>query len=343
MSYSLECAIWETTLKCNLRCSHCGSSAGQARDDELTTEESFLLCEQLARLRCTNVALMGGEVFLRKDWYEIARCVKDLGMELSIVSNGFILNKHIKELTELRPAVVGISLDGLRTTHELIRGVKGSFNNAIQSINNLRRKQIQVTIITTISKINFNELPKLKNLIYNKGINWQIQLATPFGQFPKEMMLSYEEFYAVGLFIAALRAKHQIQNMPVIGAHCMGYHSDMMPNFIWNGCTAGISSIGITSNGGIVGCLAMGNDRFIEGNIRKQSLTSIWNNKESFFYNRQFSNNQIGSYCKNCLYNVTCKGGCNSVSYALTKQFHNDPYCFHRIETEIIQNQVNEG
>ena len=215
MSYSLECAVWETTLKCNLRCSHCGSSAGQARGDELTTEESFLLCEQLARLRCTNVALMGGEVFLRKDWYEIARCIKDLGMKLSIVSNGFILNKHIKELTELKPAVVGISLDGLRTTHELIRGVKGSFNNAIQSINNLRRKQIQVTIITTVSKINFNELPKLKNLIYNKAINWQIQLATPFGQFSKEMMLSYEEFYAVGLFIAALRAKHQIQNMVI--------------------------------------------------------------------------------------------------------------------------------
>ncbi|MHA2203884.1 MAG: radical SAM protein, partial [Candidatus Hodarchaeales archaeon] len=135
MNYSLECAVWETTLKCNLRCSHCGSSAGQARSSELTTEESFSLCEQLARLKCTNVALMGGEVFLRKDWYEIARCVKDLGMELSIVSNGFILNKYIKELAELKPTVVGISLDGLRTTHEFIRGVKGAFTKTIKAIN----------------------------------------------------------------------------------------------------------------------------------------------------------------------------------------------------------------
>ncbi|MFX1247912.1 MAG: radical SAM protein [Promethearchaeota archaeon] len=342
MNYSLECAIWETTLKCNLRCSHCGSSAGQARSDELTTEECFSLCEQLAQLECNNIALMGGEVFLRKDWYEIASCIKDLGIELSIVSNGFVLDKYINEVAQVKPTVVGISLDGLQTTHDLIRGVKGAFTNAIEAINLLRRNQIHVTIITAVSKINFNELPKLKALIYNKGVNWQIQLATPFGQFTKDQMLSYEEFYAVGLFIAALRAKHHFQNMPVVGAHCMGYHSSIMPNFLWNGCTAGISSIGITSNGGIVGCLAMGNNRFIEGNIREQSLTSIWYSRNKFLYNRHFSNDQIGSYCLHCHHNLTCKGGCNSVSYALMEQFHNDPYCFHRIETDIIQNQVSE-
>ena len=183
----------------------------------------------------------------------------------------------------------------------------------------------------------YKELPQLKDLIFNKGINWQIQLATPFGNFTEERMLSYEEFYAVGLFIAASRAQHHFQNMPVVGAHCMGFHSSFMPNFKWNGCTAGKSSIGITSNGGIVGCLAMGNNRFIEGNIRDQPLKSIWYGNNNFKLNRKFSPKKLGFFCVKCRFGSDCKGGCNSVSYAMTERFHNDSFCFFRIEKDILK------
>ena len=336
MIFPLNCSVWELTLKCNLSCSHCGSVAGSARSNELSTEEALSLCEQLADLNCEYVALMGGELFLRKDWYEVATCIKDLGMHLSIVSNGFVLDKHIKELKELKPAVVGISIDGLRKTHDSIRGLNGSYNKAINAINLLRRSKIQTTVITTISKLNFDDLTGLKELFHNKGINWQLQIATPFGNFKKEYVLTYEEFYAVGLFIASLRSKYRFENMPVVGAHCMGYHSKNIPNFSWSGCTAGRSTMGITSNGGIVGCLAMGNERFFEGNVREQSLRSIWNDKRNFSYNRQFTTKELGAFCKNCAFGVTCKGGCNSVSLGMTDQFHNNPYCFSRIEREIL-------
>ena len=336
MPYKLDCAIWETTLACNLRCSHCGSAAGRARTDELTTEEALRLCEQLAGIGCSNVALMGGEVFLREDWLEIARCITDLGMKLSFVSNGFVLERHIDDLVDLDPIVVGISIDGLRKTHDMIRGVKGSLKRAIHSINLLRRKRKQVTVITTVSKLNLKELPRMKDIFLNKGINWQIQLATPFGNFKSEQMLSYEEFYSVGLFIAAQHAKFSFQNMPVVGAHCMGYHSSIMPGSAWQGCTAGRSSIGITSNGGIVGCLAMGNDRYIEGNIREESLHSIWYGDTSFSYNRNFKPTDLGNHCQDCKYGSSCQGGCNSVSLGTTGTLHNNPFCFHRIERDVI-------
>ena len=95
MNYQLECAIWEFTLKCNLNCSHCGSSAGKARPNELNTNECFKLCEELAELGCEEVALMGGEPFLRKDWLSVSQCIKDLGMNLNFVSNGIILDQFI--------------------------------------------------------------------------------------------------------------------------------------------------------------------------------------------------------------------------------------------------------
>lgn len=71
-SFTLECAVWEFTLACNLNCLHCGASAGRRRDDELTTAEAVDLCHDLKRTGCLGVALMGGEPLLRDDFWEIA-------------------------------------------------------------------------------------------------------------------------------------------------------------------------------------------------------------------------------------------------------------------------------
>jgi radical SAM protein with 4Fe4S-binding SPASM domain len=335
MSYQLKCAVWEITLKCNLRCSHCGSLAGLPRANELTTKECFRLCEELAELGCEDLSLMGGEPFLREDWFSIAQCIKNLGMNLNIVSNGTILERYIEKISQLKPKVVGISLDGLKKSHEKIRG-KNTFEKTLKAIELLRERKIQTTVITTVSKINFKDLPQMKTLFYKKGINWQIQLAMPFGNFQKEKMLSKEEFYATALFIAKERIENSFKDLPVIGAHCYGYYSKILPGCSFEGCCAGISSLGITSNGGIVGCLSMGNDRFVEANIREKSLKEIWENPNNFSYNRKFDKNQLGPNCKDCKYGPVCKGGCNAMSYNLTEKFHNNPYCFYTIEEKII-------
>ncbi len=129
MKYNLNCAVWEITLACNLECKHCGSSAGTARKNELTTNECFKLCEDLAEIGCKEVSLMGGEPFVRDDWSEIAWCIKDLGMDLAFVTNGILVPKVIEKLTYLEPIVVGVSLDGIKKTHDYIRR-EGSFDAA---------------------------------------------------------------------------------------------------------------------------------------------------------------------------------------------------------------------
>lgn len=335
MKYKPEVAVWETTLRCNLRCSHCGSVAGDARTDELSTKECYSLIEQLADLGCKDVSLMGGEFLIRNDWQALGGCVKDLGMDLCMVSNGILVPKFINEISNLQPKVVGISVDGLKEAHERIRG-KGTFDPTMKAVDMLLEKGIQTTLITTISQINFKDLPKMAETIKGKGCNWQIQVAMPFGNFSKDLLISEEDYYASAMFIAKQRIDNKFQDLPVIGAHCYGYNSKVLPGCKWGGCTAGIRSIGITSNGGIVGCLSMGNERFIEGNVRERPLREIWEDPGSFSYNRNFRKEDLGPNCKGCRYGKKCKGGCNSVSISLTERFHNDPYCFRRIEKEII-------
>ncbi|MCX5998514.1 MAG: radical SAM protein [Chloroflexi bacterium] len=334
MSYHLRCAVWEFTLRCNLRCSHCGSAAGAPRTDELSTQECFKLCEELAKLGCEDVCLMGGEPFLRDDWPSVAQCIKTLGMNLSFVSNGTVLDRHIDLVARLRPKVVGISLDGAEERHELIRGAD-TFRKAVGAIELLRQRDIPTTAITTVSKANFRDLPKIRDLLFRKGVNWQIQVAMPFGNFGKEQMLSTNEFYATALFIARERTTHRFADLPLVGADCYGYYSKFLPDGGWKGCAAGISAIGVTSDGGVVGCLAMGNDRFVEGNIRTASLREIWGNPSAFAYNRGFQAKQLGPECRDCKHGAKCHGGCSAMSLTTTGRFHNDPYCFSTIEKQM--------
>src|SRR5262245_16437895 len=57
-------AVWEVTLRCDQTCAHCGSRAGKARVDELSTHEMLDVARALVRLGCREVALIGGEAYL---------------------------------------------------------------------------------------------------------------------------------------------------------------------------------------------------------------------------------------------------------------------------------------
>jgi radical SAM protein with 4Fe4S-binding SPASM domain len=332
---------WELTLSCNMRCMHCGSSAGNIRSDELTTREALDLCSQLQELRAKYINLTGGEALLRKDWYEISKEITQRGMEVSILSNGFILNETIiSKLRSVGVYAIALSIDGgIALTHDQIRRTPGSFEKCIAALEALKKQDLPATVITTVHKGNIQELPLIRDHIIDKTKAWQIQIAVPIGRFPKELILSKEEFYAVGLFIAAMKKRHSIKELAVMGAHSIGYHSQILRNTmvspVWKGCQAGISVLGIVSNGGIKGCLALP-ESFIEGNIRQRQLADIWNDPSVFSYNRNCGQTDLKGHCATCRYGRTCKGGCTTVSSSVTGTLHNNPYCFYQLEAEML-------
>jgi len=335
--------VWELTLKCNLNCIHCGSSAGKQRKDELSTEESLKLIKDLAEINSQEICFMGGEPFLRKEWYELGREVKNQGMKLLFISNGYMINDNIiSKLVKLKPYGVTISIDGATPkTHDKIRGVNGSFERCINSLNLLRDADLPTAVITTVNKMNFEELPKLRDFLKGKNIAWQIQVGAPEGRFPEKITVSEDEFYSLGLFIADMQKKYSTKELPVIGAHCCGYFSKYIPHLGlssgWNGCQAGISILSIKSNGDVIGCLSQP-DKYIEGNIRNKSIIDVWNSPDAFSYNRNFKKENLGKNCRKCKYGETCKGGCMGMSTSLTGKPHNDPYCYYRIEQELFCN-----
>ncbi|MFX1307590.1 MAG: radical SAM protein, partial [Promethearchaeota archaeon] len=150
-----KCAVWEFTLKCNSKCIHCGSSAGKSRLEELSTEEALALVKDLKSCGYDGITLMGGEPFLRDDWYEVAWEIKKYKMKLTFVSNGLEVKKYIQKLRKLKTDCVSLSLDGgISKTHDYIRGINGAYYKVLDSIKLLQKENIPVSVITTVNKIN---------------------------------------------------------------------------------------------------------------------------------------------------------------------------------------------
>jgi len=331
----------ELTLKCNMRCIHCGSAAGDLRKKELSSEEWMRFCEDASDLGCKIINLLGGEPLVRKEWYEISQNINDIGMRVSMITNGYNINDEtISKLRAVHPYTVAISIDGAKPeTHDSIRQVKGSFERCRQALISLGDAGIPTTVITTVHKLNFKELPAMRDFLVGRGIAWQIQMADSMGRFPKQLHLSFDEFYSVALFIATTRFQYSVKEMPVTGAHCIGYNSHVLPSVTmssrWKGCQAGISVLGIESDGSVKGCLSLPRE-FTEGNVRERSIAEIWGDPGSFGYNRKFETASLKEGCVECKYGRTCKGGCLSVSLSEAGKAHSDPYCLYRLEKEMV-------
>ncbi len=327
---------WELTVNCNLRCRHCGSSAGLPRSGELTTEEALKICDQFPALLVREVDFTGGEPLLRKDWPIIVSRVIELGIDASILTNGWRLSKkQVAQMKDIGIKAVGISLDGLKETHDYVRDCDGAFESVLRSIDLIHQAGLPLNVITTVNALSLPELPAMRDLMLRVGVKfWRLQATIPNGRISenKKLLLNPKEIGELGDFIRVQRAQIAKDDLYVICSDGLQYVVEEPDKTPWRGCAAGMRTCGITSNGKIKGCLSMPDD-LIEGDLKKNDLWDIWFNNNSFRYTRNFSQEKLGSDCKNCLHGVECKGGCSASSYCSTSDFHNDPYCYYRMNT----------
>ena len=77
--------------------------------------------------------------------------------------------------------------------------------------------------------------------------------------------------------------------------------------------------------------MALYDDKFIEGNLKKNSLAEIWNNQNNFSYNRKFKTELLEGGCSDCDFGDLCKGGCRASNYFNTGSLFKSAFCSHLI------------
>lgn len=140
------------TNKCNSRCSYCRIPERSSR--ELTTQEIFILIDQVAELGCQRIGLWGGEPLIRDDIEGIINYAKQKGMFVSLDSNGALVAEKINALRNLDFLI--LSLDGNEEAHDSNRG-RGSFKKVMNAIEAVSGK-IPLWTITVLTRNNINDV-----------------------------------------------------------------------------------------------------------------------------------------------------------------------------------------
>ena len=340
----LQAVVIELTNRCNLRCPHCASNSGTARDGELGTDDWLRILDEIAELGGDEVTLMGGEIFLHRDWLKICQHVNTTGMKLTIVTNGLLVTDRLFEkLSSLRLERLGVSLDG--ATDEGYRAARGVDGRA-RVFKLLERVQAsdltEVNAITTVSRTNLHELPLLYEQLKDTGIAWQVQMASSVSErFDDGQIITPEEFVTVckqlSDWIIDLEDDNFIALMDDFGYFPLDpcyapLHEE------WEGCHAGSCVAGIRANGDLLGCLSLG-DPFIEANLRDRSLREIWTDPNSFARLRN-KLPLLSGHCASCPMAKRCKAGCTAMAWSATGDIGQNPYCIRHQDCRGLLSQV---
>lgn len=165
--------IWNLIRRCNLMCKHCYSISGDTDfPGELDTAQVFKTMADLKDFGVPVLILSGGEPLLRPDIFEISRRAKDLGFYVGLSSNGTLVSDHnIKQIADIGYDYVGISLDGLRETHDAFRRRVGGFDEALAGIRLCRDNGIKIGMRFTVTMDNAHELPAMLDLAETEQID----------------------------------------------------------------------------------------------------------------------------------------------------------------------------
>jgi radical SAM protein with 4Fe4S-binding SPASM domain len=334
-------AVWEITLACDLKCGHCGSRAGKARAKELSTAECLDVVAELAALGTREVTLIGGEAYLRRDFPQIIAAVTAAGMQCTLQSGGRNLSaERIRAAVDAGLKAAGISIDGTRQLHDELRGVRGSFDAAVASLERLREHGLPTSVNTQITAMVVDQLDEVLDVVIATGAtNWQLQLTVPMGRagdHPEMILQPYQMLDVLPKLSALFRRAAGGGVLLQIGNN-VGYFGPFEGELRGNGyetihyegCLGGQNTIGIEADGSVKGCPSLPTDAYVGGNVRELDLTTIWLGTPELSFSRERRDPQWG-FCGTCYYKDVCRGGCTWMAHSLLGKPGNNPFCHHR-------------
>lgn len=309
--HHLQQLFWECTLKCNLKCRHCGSDCmSDDRRSEMPLQDFVPVLEEIKQKieHPLLIITTGGEPLLRKDIFECGKEIKKRGFYWGMVSNGTFLKKEIlEELLMVGLDSLSISLDGLREEHNWMRQSKHSYDEAIKAIDLIANTPSGLTwdVITCVNKKNISQLEEIRQLLISHHVKqWKIFTVFPMGRALEnpELELNREKFIKLMDYVAEARKDGSIK----VSYGCEGFLGpyEYEVRELQYFCAAGVNVASILHDGSISGCLSIRYNHK-QGNIYKDSFWDVWNNRFQQYRDRSWM--KTGP-CENCEAWRWCEG-----------------------------------
>jgi SynChlorMet cassette radical SAM/SPASM protein ScmF len=311
---------------CNLACQHCWLSPAYQPDGGTGGHLDFRLFAQAIEeglpLGLRSVKLTGGEPLLHPDFVKIVDLLRQKELGLTIETNGTLLTEalagYLKEKSTL--SHISVSLDGAcAATHDPFRGVKGSFDQAVQGVRWLVEAGFRPQVIMSLHAGNVDEIEALVRLAESLGAgSVKFNLIQPTGRgermTERGKVLGIEKLVEIGRWV-----EQELQK-----------RSKLMLFYSWPMAFQGLKRL--TRDGsdtcgifGILGLLPGGHyamcgiglqiPELTYGRVGQDALADVWCHHPTLVALRQSLPAQLEGVCAACLFQVQCLGSCVAENY----------------------------
>jgi radical SAM protein with 4Fe4S-binding SPASM domain len=287
----------DLTYRCNERCVHCYLD----HDDhgEMNTAEIKGLLDQMADAGVFFLTISGGEIMMRKDFFEILEHAHARTFSIKLKTNGVLIRKKEAErIRALGVESVQISVYSHRAeVHDAITKMPGSFRQTIEAVRLLRTVGLHVTMANVLMVQNAQDYPGVRALANELGAQCTLDpTITP-------MMDGDRSILELNVDKTALREVFRdialVGNVEEFCAPPQGVDEDaldMLP------CSAGHTACYVSPYGDVYPCVQF---PLPSGNVRSTKFVDIWRDSPQLKEVRSITLRDMPS-CSQCTHGATC-------------------------------------
>lgn len=297
------------TNACNLQCAHCYMHSGKRDLNELSLQEWIRVTDEFAACGGKSITFSGGEILVKKEWFEILLNAKDKNISSTILTNGTMWSdQHIKEAAPLIEEVQ-ISIDGPNEQINSYTRGDGYFAKSLETAKSFSKAGVRTSIamtptLETIYDFEDGFLDFFNNHIKSHGIYLKISQKLLPDRNGRILSKSEEDFYfekTKALADLVYSTSSSIRNFS------LGHK----PNEIQKNC--GFGGLTVSASGEIYPCNRI-SDLCSYGDVRSKSIKEIM---RYFASMDLYTSVDKVEPCRYCDLRYICGGGCRLDEYTV--------------------------
>jgi AdoMet-dependent heme synthase len=287
----------DLTYRCNERCVHCYLD----HDDhgEMTTAEIKDLLDQMAEAGVFILTLSGGEILMRRDFFEILEYARGLTFCVKLKTNAVLIREwEAARIRDLGVESIQVSIYSHRPEiHDAITLVPGSLRRSLNAIRFLKSQGLKVIIANVLMTGNMQDYPGVRALAAELGVESTLDpTITP-------MMDGNRSTLALGVDNAALKQIFRDQSLVGdVDAFCAiptGPDESQLESLP---CSAGHTACYVSPYGDVYPCVQF---PLPSGNVRSQRFLDIWRHSDQLNEVRSIRVKDLPS-CSQCTHVSSC-------------------------------------
>ncbi len=185
---SLRYLELQVTTRCNLRCRHCYIEEG--RSEELSFKDVAGILKEFEEMQGLRLLITGGEPLLYSQFDSLNDFLPGISVRKVLFTNGILLTRERVE--SLRVDEVQISIDGLESGHDALRG-NGTFAKTVSAVEAVRSAGMDVSVSTMVHSGNLGEFDGMEALFRSLGVkDWTVDVPCVTGRLKDNLLFSVE-------------------------------------------------------------------------------------------------------------------------------------------------------